>query len=76
MQHCYNFTTGTTYIKQLLAESVTIKGLILSDNPIGDKGLENLAEGLQDNTILTDLKVWRCNLSSEGIILLCNVMSL
>ena len=47
---------------------MTIKGLILSDNPIGDKGLENLAEGLQDNTILTDLKVWRCNLSSEGII--------
>ena len=60
----YNGITGlgTSYIADTLRTIRALRSLILWGNPIGDKGLQYIAEALTTNTTLTELSLRECRL--------------
>ncbi|CCW64621.1 unnamed protein product [Phytomonas sp. EM1] len=57
---------GASYLASVFCENFTIKRLMLDFNPIGDKGIEALCNGLRWNTKLTDLSLQYCEISYSG----------
>ena len=52
-------------IKKILMKD-TIQTLIIGGNRIRNNGVEQIAEGFQQNHSLTVLKLYRCLLTEEG----------
>lgn len=51
----------------MLNENNTLQHLdIRTNNEIGDAGIREICEGLQNNSTLTTLDAWDCGLSVEG----------
>ena len=47
-------------------ENKKLQYLDISDNEIGDDGVRHVTEGLQQNDILTELKLYNCGISVNG----------
>ena len=47
-----------------------LKSLDISDNTIGDDGVQHITQGLQDNDVLTELNMSSCHFSAKGCLLL------
>ena len=62
----YSKITGDTiralYIAEALRTTRALRTLDLAGNPIGDKGLQYIAEALTTNTSLTELSLYSCGL--------------
>ena len=58
-------TTGTISIGEFIKTSRTLKVLDISTNPIGDKGIEDIAKNL-DNSRISELHVSYCIISVTG----------
>jgi len=60
-------TTGAICIKTLLMENKKLQVLAISDNKINNEGVAAICQGLQNTTTLTELWMYDCGLSVEGI---------
>ena len=50
----------------MLMENKNLKHLDISSNKIGDDGVREVTEGLQQNDTLTVLGLYRCEISVKG----------
>ena len=50
----------------MLMENKKLKHLDIGYNEIGDDGVRNVTEGLQQNDTVTELKLYNCNISVKG----------
>ena len=50
----------------MLMVNKKLQYLRLSDKTIGDDGVRHVTEGLQQNDTLTELMLWRCEISVKG----------
>ena len=62
-------TTGAICIKTLLMENKTLQKLYIGDNHISNEGVAAICQGLENTTTLTELWMYNCGLSVEGILL-------
>ena len=62
-------TTGASCLGEVLKVNKSLQELNMGQNAIGDDGMSSVADGLQYNKTLTDLKVWQCGLSVKGTVL-------
>ena len=61
--------TGNGNIKEIVERNTKLKYLDISDNTIGDDGVQHITQGLQDNDELTELNLSRCRFSAKGCLL-------
>ena len=61
-------TTGASCLGEVLKVNNSLQELNMGQNAIGDDGMSSVADGLQYNKTLIDLKVWQCGLSVEGTV--------
>uniref|UniRef100_A0A8C4PZA0 Uncharacterized protein n=1 Tax=Eptatretus burgeri TaxID=7764 RepID=A0A8C4PZA0_EPTBU len=61
-----NLSTKSGPILRDLKKIINLEALELSQNPIGDEGLEGLIEGLKSQTKLRTLGLWGCKLSTKS----------
>jgi len=60
-------TTGAICIKTLLMENKKLQVLDIGQNQIGNEGVAAIYQGLENTTTLTELSMYNCGLSVEGI---------
>ena len=60
-------TTGAICIKTLLMENKKLQVLNINNNQIGNEGVAAICQGLENTTTLTELSMYDCRLSVEGI---------
>ena len=61
-------TTGASYLGELLRVNNSLQELFMWVNPIGDRGMSSVADGLQCNNTLTKLYVKLCGFSVKGTV--------
>ena len=61
-------TTGASCLGELLKINNSLQELDMGYNDINDDRMSSVADGLQYNKTLTDLKVWQCGLSVKGTV--------
>lgn len=62
----YCYCIGASALNELLKVNNSLQELDMSINYIGDEGISSIAEGLQSNKSLTNLKMEYCKFSSKG----------
>ena len=60
-------TTGSSCVKTLLENNTALKILSVGGNQVGNDGAATIFEGLQQNSTLTEFRIWRCGLTKDGI---------
>lgn len=58
--------TAASYIKIILIETNKLQHLHIGKNDIGDNGMRQITEGLQQNNTVIKLKAYQCGFSVEG----------
>ena len=53
-------------------DSICLKALNVGWNPIGDDGISLLIEGLKGNRVLTNLSIYKCEITIKGKYILLN----
>ena len=67
---------GASHIAEVLNNTSIVSGLLLSSNPIGDKGLRTIFNSLKQNNTLKDLDVSDCGMTDAGVPSLAEAMSI
>ena len=62
-------TIGAKSISEWIKNNHTLQVLYISDNPIGDEGIEAIGRSL-DNASISELNVWECEITVKGAKLL------
>ena len=61
-----NATIGASHIKTMLIENNRLQCLNISENQIGNNGMQHITEGLYQSNTLVKLEVCQCDISVEG----------
>ncbi|XP_006877048.1 PREDICTED: ribonuclease inhibitor [Chrysochloris asiatica] len=75
LQNCSLTAAGCTELPRVLRSLPTLRELHLSDNPLGNEGLQLLCEGLRDPQCrLERVQLEFCNLNAQGCEMLAGVL--